>query len=126
MVEHLVGSFEADTGFVQALLDLLELDVHGAAACTFLSVAGVILLLPKRLFGMNSLLSTDHDELVAQQLDNLANMAERVASPAFKQSFRAGVVARAKAANSYVAYMDKQGRLIREWPATGIIEVVST
>ncbi|MDJ0367447.1 hypothetical protein QMK33_20045 [Hymenobacter sp. H14-R3] len=63
--------------------------------------------------------------LVAQQLDNLANMAERVASPEFKRSFRAGVVARAKAVNSYVAYMDAQGRLVREWPTTGVIEVVA-
>lgn len=73
---------------------------------------------------MDPFLSTNHDELVAQQLNNLANMAERVASRPFKESFRAGVVARAKAANSYVAYMDKQGRLVREWPATGAIEVV--
>jgi hypothetical protein len=75
-------------------------------------------------FVMPSTPSASSDQLVAQQLDNLANMAERVASPEFKRGFRASVVARAKAANSYVAYLDKQGRLVREWPATGIIEVV--
>ncbi len=75
---------------------------------------------------MNPLASANHDELVAQQLDNLANLAERVASPSFKESFRADVVARAKAANSYIAYLDKQGRLVHEWPNTGVIEVMST
>ncbi|WP_046244136.1 hypothetical protein [Hymenobacter terrenus] len=63
--------------------------------------------------------------LVAQQLDNLANMAERVASPEFKRGFRASVVARAKAANSFLTYRDQQGRLVREWPATGQIEILS-
>lgn len=75
---------------------------------------------------MNSVLPAGHDERVAQQLDNLANMAERVATPEFKRSFRAGVVARAKAAKSYVAHLDKQGRLVREWPATGITEIVGS
>lgn len=62
---------------------------------------------------------------VAQQLDNLANMAERVATPEFQRGFRASVVARAKAANSFLTYRDKQGRLIKEWPATGRVEVLA-
>lgn len=102
---------------------MLELASYAEAACIFLEAFGVILLFLNDS-AMSSFLPANHDELVAQQLDNLANMAERVASPEFKQSFRAGVVARAKAANSYVAYMDAQGRLVREWPATGVIEVV--
>lgn len=75
---------------------------------------------------MNPISSADRDQLEAQQLSNLANLAERVALPAFKRSFRAGVRARAQAANSYVAYLDEQGRLVREWPATGVIEVAGT
>lgn len=70
--------------------------------------------------------SNDTETRVAQQLDNMANLAERVASPEFKRSFRAGVVARAKAAGSYVAYFDKAGRLVREWPTTGKLEVVAS
>nr|GFD18415.1 hypothetical protein [Tanacetum cinerariifolium] len=31
VVEHLVGGFEADAGFLQALLDLLELDIDNLA-----------------------------------------------------------------------------------------------
>ena len=63
-------------------------------------------------------------DLIAQQLDNLANMAERVASPEFKRGFRASVRARAGAANSYLTYVDKQGQTVREWPITGLIEVL--
>ena len=62
---------------------------------------------------------------IAQQLNNLANMAERVATPEFKLGFRASVVARAKAANSSLTYRDKQGRLVREWPATGRVEILA-
>lgn len=64
-------------------------------------------------------------ELQVQQLDNLAHMAERVASPKFKQGFREFVRARAKAANSFLTYRDAHGRLVREWPATGHLEVVA-
>ena len=63
--------------------------------------------------------------LVAQQLDNLANMAERVASPEFKQGFQAFVRERAKSANSSLTYRDAQGRLVQEWPNTGKIEVLA-
>ena len=63
--------------------------------------------------------------LQAQQLDNLAHMAERVASPAFKQEFRNYVRARATAANSFLTYRDAQGRLVQEWPATGRLEVLA-
>ncbi len=69
-------------------------------------------------------LSTDTD-LQAQQLDNLAHMAERVATPAFKQGFREYVRARAKAANSFLTYRDAQGRLVKEWPATGRLDVLA-
>ena len=62
---------------------------------------------------------------VAQQLDNLANMAERVASPEFKQGFRAFVRARAKAANSFLTYRDAQGHLVQEWPGTGRLEILA-
>lgn len=98
--------------------------MHGLR--TLLVLFSVILLLHKTANRMNSITSADHDELVARQLDNLANLAERVASRSFKESFRAGVVARAKAANSYIAYIDKQGRRVHEWPNTGVIEVMST
>lgn len=63
--------------------------------------------------------------LIEQQVNNLANMAERVATPEFKRGFRASVVARAKAANSFLTYRDQQGRLVREWPATGRIEILA-
>ena len=62
---------------------------------------------------------------MAQQLDNLANMAERVASPDFKRGFREAVQARAKIANSFLTYRDAQGRLVREWPGTGRIDILS-
>ncbi|MDU0372904.1 hypothetical protein ACFPAF_21075 [Hymenobacter endophyticus] len=59
-----------------------------------------------------------------QQLNNLANMAERVATPEFQQGFRASVSARAKAAGSFLTYRDQQGRLVREWPGSGRIELL--
>lgn len=62
---------------------------------------------------------------VSQQLDNLANMAERVATLEFKQGFRDFVRARAKAANSFLTYRDAQGRLVREWPSTGRLEILA-
>lgn len=62
---------------------------------------------------------------VAQQLDNLANMAERVAMPEFKRSFRAFVRARAQNADTTLTYRDTQGRLVQEWPDTGRIEVLA-
>lgn len=62
---------------------------------------------------------------ITQQLDNLANMAERVASPEFKRSFRAFVRARAHNANATLTYRDAQGRLVQEWPDTGRIEVLA-
>jgi len=52
-------------------------------------------------------------------------MAERVATPEFQRGFRASVVARAKAANSFLTYRDQQGRLVREWPNTGQIEILA-
>ena len=64
-------------------------------------------------------------EVLTRQLGNLANMAERVATPEFKSGFRASVVARAKAANSFLTYRDQQGRLVREWPATGQMEILA-
>jgi len=65
-------------------------------------------------------------EQLDQQLDNLANMAERVGSSEFQNGFRASVVARAIAANSFLTYRDKQGNLIEEWPATGQIDVLAS
>ena len=62
---------------------------------------------------------------VAQQLDNLANMAERVASPEFKRGFREFVRAKAEAANSFLTYRDAQGRLVQEWPGTGRVDVMA-
>lgn len=62
---------------------------------------------------------------VAAQLDNLANMAERVASPEFKRGFQEFVRARAKAANSFLTYRDAQGRLVQEWPATGQVAILA-
>jgi hypothetical protein len=62
---------------------------------------------------------------VAQQLDNLANMAERVASPEFKRGFREFVRARAKAANSFLTYRDAQGRLVQEWPGSGRVDIIA-
>lgn len=73
---------------------------------------------------MSRILSSDNT-LIAQQLTNLANMAERVASPEFKQGFREFVRTRAKAANSFLTYRDAQGRLVQEWPATGRVEVLA-
>ena len=62
---------------------------------------------------------------VAEQLENLANTAERVASPEFKRGFREFVRARAKAANSSLTYRDAQGRLVQESAATGCITVLA-
>ena len=64
-------------------------------------------------------------KILIRQLGNLANMAERVATPEFKSGFKASVVARAKAANSFLTYRDQQGRLVREWPATGRVEILA-
>ncbi|GAB3638617.1 hypothetical protein GCM10027422_42070 [Hymenobacter arcticus] len=63
--------------------------------------------------------------LVAEQLDNLANMAERVASPEFKQGFQEFIRARAKKANSFLTYRDAKGRLVQEWPNTGKVEILA-
>ena len=65
------------------------------------------------------------DSDVVMQLDNLTNMAERVASPAFKRSFRDFVRVRAQKANSFLTYRDAHGRLVQEWPNTGQIEVLA-
>jgi hypothetical protein len=62
---------------------------------------------------------------VAQQLDNLVNMAERVATPEFKRSFRAFVRTRAQSANATLTYRDAQGRLVEEWPESSRIEVLA-
>ncbi len=62
---------------------------------------------------------------IVQQLNNLANMAERVATPEFKRSFRAFVRARAQSANTTLTYRDTQGRLVQEWPGTGRVEVLA-
>lgn len=62
---------------------------------------------------------------VSQQLDNLANMAERVVTQEFKQGFRDFVRSRAKAANSFLTYRDAQGRLVQEWPSTGRLEILA-
>ena len=64
-------------------------------------------------------------ELQAQQFDNLARLAERVATPEFKQGFREFVRARAKQANSSLTYRDAQGRLVQEWPATGRLDILA-
>jgi hypothetical protein len=64
-------------------------------------------------------------QTAAQQIDNLANMAERVATPEFKRSFRAFVRTRAQSANATLTYRDAQGRLVEEWPETGRIEVLA-
>ncbi len=127
VVEYLVGGFEADAGLGQALLNLVGLDVHDAEASQLHLFPGRWRYLAnlKPVIAMNNLVSADDDALIAQQLDNLSNMAERVASPEFKRSFRASVVERAKAAGSYLARIDKQGQLVREWPTTGATEVVA-
>lgn len=70
-------------------------------------------------------ISSSPTVVVAQQLDNLANMAERVASPEFKRGFREFVRSRAKAANSSLTYRDAQGRLVQEWPRTGRLEILA-
>lgn len=67
----------------------------------------------------------DGATVVAQQLDNLANMAERVSSPEFKQGFREFVRARAREANSSLTYRDAQGCLVQEWPNTGRIDIIA-
>ncbi|AMJ64583.1 hypothetical protein [Hymenobacter sp. PAMC 26628] len=82
------------------------------------------MLLTSTIIGM-ALISSTPTATVAQQLDNLANMAERVASPEFKRGFREFVRARAKAANSFLTYRDEQGRLVQEWPSTGRLEVLA-
>lgn len=95
-----------------------------ADACTILQTFGVNLLLTSTTSPMNSI-SSSPTVVVAQQLDNLANMAERVASPEFKRGFREFVRSRAKAANSFLTYRDAQGRLIQEWPSTGRLEILA-
>ena len=70
-------------------------------------------------------ITNDYVQTLAQQLDNLANLAERVSLPEFQHGFQASVVARAVAANSAITYRDKQGHLVRESPATGRVELVA-
>jgi hypothetical protein len=106
------------------LLNLLELDIDEAAARTILESVTVNLLSTSSISPMASD-SPSTAALVAQQLDNLANMAERVASPEFKEGFQAFVRARAKGANSSLTYRDAQGRLVQEWPNTGKVEVLA-
>ena len=98
--------------------------MHRAAACTVSQTFGVNLLPTPKISRMDSV-SPSPSATVAQQLDNLANMAERVASPEFKQGFRAFVRARAKAANSFLTYRDAQGHLVQEWPGTGRLEILA-
>lgn len=67
----------------------------------------------------------DYVQPLAQQLDNLANLAERVSQSEFQHGFQASVVARAVAANSFITYRDEQGHLVRESPATGRVELLA-
>jgi|GEM_PF-3958791 len=67
---------------------------------------------------------TDSKELL-QQLDNLANIADRVAMQEFKQGFREYVRTRAKKANSFITYRNAQGQLVQEWPNTGRVEILA-
>ena len=54
-------------------------------------------------------------------MNSLANIGETVQSPEFQARFDDLVTGTAQRNHSFIAYMDEQKRMVREYPATGEI-----
>lgn len=54
-------------------------------------------------------------------MSQLANLSEIIKDPEFQREFRANIREEARQHNSFVAYIDQQGRMVREYPGTGEI-----
>jgi len=52
-------------------------------------------------------------------MDPLANLTEVLQTPAFHQQFATAICEQARASSLFVSYRDAQGRLVREYPASG-------
>jgi len=55
----------------------------------------------------------------------LANLSEIIQTAEFQQDYQAAIREQARQHNSFIAYLDEQGRLVREYPATGELYEVS-
>jgi len=54
-------------------------------------------------------------------MNSIANIGEMLKDPEFQTRFEDSVSGAARRTNSFIAYMDEQGRMVREYPATGEI-----
>ncbi len=52
-------------------------------------------------------------------MDPLINLTEILQTPAFQQQYATAIREQACASNSFLSYRDPQGRLVREYPASG-------
>jgi hypothetical protein len=55
----------------------------------------------------------------------LANLSGIIQTAEFQQEYQAAIREQARQHNSFIAYLDEQGRLVREYPATGELYEVS-
>ena len=56
-----------------------------------------------------------------QQMNSISNISEMLKDPDFQARFEDNVSGTARRNNSFIAYVDKQGRMVREYPATSEI-----
>jgi hypothetical protein len=56
----------------------------------------------------------------------LANLSGIIQTAEFQQDYQVAIREQARQHNSFIAYLDEQGRLVREYPATGKLYEVST
>lgn len=54
-------------------------------------------------------------------MNSIANIGEMLKDPEFQARFEDIVSGTARRNNSFIAYIDEQGRMVREYPATGEI-----
>lgn len=52
-------------------------------------------------------------------MNSIANISEMLQDADFQDKFEDEVSGAARRTNSFIAYMDEQGRMVREYPATG-------
>lgn len=55
----------------------------------------------------------------------LAHLSQTISSPEFQEDYQAAIREKARQHNSFIAYLDEQDRLVREYPASGEIYEVS-
>ena len=59
-------------------------------------------------------------------MNSIANIGEMLKDPEFQARFEDNVSGEARRKNTFIAYVDEQGRMVREYPATGEVFQPST